>query len=147
MTQTTDDEAKWLMSALIAGANKPGDRRHWMCKTEGCGRVALSIANPTYCRRCTARLAAYGTTTLAKRPANKRAAFSLWGANLDRLRKAKGVTVRQLCKDTGIDSFTYSRALRADSNVSIKYLVWLAEYFEVELYELFLPVENKDEVS
>jgi transcriptional regulator with XRE-family HTH domain len=59
------------------------------------------------------------------------------GANVRRLRLAKGMTQEQLAADAGID-LTYAGGIeRGRRNPSLDVLAWVAAALEVDLRELF----------
>lgn len=110
------------------------------CKTEGCTRPWV-YKRLGLCNICYHRLRAHGVTTKVAAPSSTKHPRASWGNVIDQLRLARGIHVRDLCKEIGIDHNTYSRMLRPDG-VNLRYYVWLAEFFSVPLSTLFEPVST-----
>jgi hypothetical protein len=65
---------------------------------------------------------------------------SIVAENLERLRAERQLSIAQVCKATGIDQMTYRRMARNKNGVHLKYYVYWAEFYDVPLHTLFLPV-------
>lgn len=70
----------------------------------------------------------------------------LVGKNIKRIRVAKGVSQEQLAFDASIDRSYLGGIERCDENPSVDTLDKIATVLEIELAELFQPIEAKSEI-
>jgi transcriptional regulator with XRE-family HTH domain len=63
------------------------------------------------------------------------------GANVAKIRKAKGISQSKLASTIGYSSFSYAEACRDDAHFDIEHLIKIAYVLEVDVAEFFDGVE------
>lgn len=106
------------------------------CQTEGCTKP-IQYRNLRLCNTCYHRLRKWGTTTKVGVPGETKHPRAHWGHNLDRLRRATGLGLKDFCHKVGTNHNTYAQALRPDSNVGLQFYLNAAQFLGVELSDLF----------